>query len=182
MDDNFIVVLVVILPYIFQLSFMPTVILTTKAMVHEKETGLKEAMKLMGMKTWVYWLSWYIKTFIMLLPSMCLMVMCFKLKIPLKYGGRTAIVDKTETLILAILVFLYSSSLISFIIMSSTLFKKSNQAAAGTGIIYFLTYIPHIYISIKYEKLDFYSKSMASLVNNLALCLGTHLISKSLII
>ena len=156
---------------------MPTVILTTKAIVHEKETGVKEAMKLMGMKTWVYWLSWYIKTFIMLLPALGLMVLSFKVKIPLQHGGLSAIIDKTDTGILAILLVLYSSSLITFVIMSSSFFKKSNQAAAGTGIIYFLTYLPHIYISIKYEKLDFYSKSISCFINNLALCLGAHLIS-----
>jgi hypothetical protein len=156
---------------------MPTVILTTKAIVHEKETGLKEAMKLMGMKTWVYWLSWYIKTFIMLLPSLGLMLLSFKIKIPLKHGGSSAIIDKTDTGILAILLILYSSSLITFIMMSSTFFKKSNQASAGTGIIYFLTYIPHIYISIKYEKLNFFSKTISCFINNLALCLSTHLIS-----
>jgi hypothetical protein len=52
------------------LSFVFTVILTAKAIVAEKETGIKEAMILMGMKPLVYWLSWYIKTFIMLLPSL----------------------------------------------------------------------------------------------------------------
>ena len=41
------------------LSFIFTVIITAKSIVHEKETGVKEAMKLMGMKTWIYWLSWY---------------------------------------------------------------------------------------------------------------------------
>jgi hypothetical protein len=43
----FIIVLVAIFPYIIQLSFIPIVILTVKAVVHEKETGIKEAMKLL---------------------------------------------------------------------------------------------------------------------------------------
>ena len=176
MEDNFIIVLIAVFPYIIQLSFISTVILTAKAIVNEKETGLKEAMKLMGMKTWIYWLSWYIKTFIMLLPSLILMIICFKVKLPLKHGGQAAIIDKTNTFILTLLFFLYASSLNTFIIMCSTLFKKSNSAAAGTGIIYFLTYLPHIYLSLRFEKVSYLMKILSCFVNNLAMCLGVHLI------
>ena len=68
-DDNFVIVIQALFPFIIMLSFIFTVILTAKAIVYEKETGIKEAMKLMGMKMWIYWLSWYIKTFILLLPA-----------------------------------------------------------------------------------------------------------------
>jgi hypothetical protein len=56
------------------MSFTFTVILTVKEIVQEKETGIKEAMKLMGMHSWVYWLSWYIKMQILLIPSLIIMV------------------------------------------------------------------------------------------------------------
>jgi hypothetical protein len=56
------------------MSFTFTVILTVKEIVQEKETGIKEAMKLMGMSSWVYWLSWYIKMQILLIPSLIIMV------------------------------------------------------------------------------------------------------------
>ena len=45
--------------------------------MHEKETGIKEAMKLMGMSTWVYWLSWYIKTLLLILPSLTFMIVAY---------------------------------------------------------------------------------------------------------
>ena len=47
------------------------------------ESGIKEAMKLMGMKSWIYWLSWYLKTFSLLLPSLIFMCVayCIKLKV-----------------------------------------------------------------------------------------------------
>lgn len=57
-DDQLIIVVQTLLPFMTVLSFIYTVIVTAKSIVHEKETGVKEAMKLMGMKTWVYWLSW----------------------------------------------------------------------------------------------------------------------------
>jgi ATP-binding cassette subfamily A (ABC1) protein 3 len=49
-NDRFVVVIIALFPFIIMLSFIFTVILTAKAIVYEKETGIKEAMKLMGMK------------------------------------------------------------------------------------------------------------------------------------
>jgi len=171
-----VVAIIAIFPFIIVLSFCFTVILTAKAIVHEKETGLKEAMKLMGMKSWVYWLSWYIKTFIILLPSMIFMILSYKINLPLKDGGRAAIIDKTDPLIFALFLLLQTSSLITFIFLCTTFFKKSNSAAAGAGIIYFLSYLPYIFISLRYEQMNFASKLMSCFVNNLAMCLGIQLI------
>lgn len=175
-DDNFVIILVAIFPYIVQLSFISTVILTVKSIVHEKETGLKESMKIMGLKPWVYWLSWHFKIFLILLPSIIIMSICFKLKIPIKYGGEASIINKTEFSIFFLLNLVYASSLATFIMMCSAFFNKSTNAAAGAGFIYFITFIPHIYVSIRYEKLNYYAKMLLCLINNLAMCLGVHLI------
>lgn len=176
-NDNFIIVLIAIFPYIVQLSFIFTVIFTSKAIVQEKETGLKEYMKLMGMKSSAYWFSWYIKTLITLIPSVILMIICFKIKIFLKNGDQASILDKSNGFIIGLLFFLYSSSLTTFILMCSTFFKKSNNASTGTALIYFLTFIPHIYLSLNYEKLSSTVKFFSCFVNNLAMCLGIHIIS-----
>lgn len=40
-DDKFVVVIIAVLPFIIMLSFVFTVILTAKAIVYEKETGIK---------------------------------------------------------------------------------------------------------------------------------------------
>lgn len=158
------------------LSFIFTVIITAKSIVYEKETGIKEAMKLMGMKPWIYWLSWYIKTFLLLLPSIVFMIVSFKIKMNLKYGGQASIVDKTDWLLFAVFLFLYASSSITFTFLCTTFFKKANSAAAGTGIIWFLTYLPYIFISLRYEKMSLLDKLLALLVNNLAMSEGVQLI------
>ena len=43
-DDSFVVAIIAIFPFIIVLSFCFTVILTAKAIVHEKETGLKNLL------------------------------------------------------------------------------------------------------------------------------------------
>jgi ATP-binding cassette, subfamily A (ABC1), member 3 len=171
-DDKFIVVIIAIFPLIIMLSYIFTMILTAKAIVYEKETGLKEAMKLMGMKTWVYWLSWYIKTFLLLLPALIFMIVAYKLKLQLRKGGSAAIIDKTDPVIFTIFMLMYTSSSITFVFLCSTFFKKANSAAAGTGIIWFITYLPYTLISLRYQKLDLFEKVIALFVNNLAMSEG----------
>ena len=145
--------------------------------MHEKETGLKEAMKLMGMHSWMYWLSWYIKMQILLLPSILVMIVCYKVQLPLKSGqGYAAIVNKTSAAVFSLFLFLYSSSLTTFTLACSTLFKKSNSAAAGTGIIYFVSYIYASVISLRFESASSFEKIILSFVNNLGMSLGVQLI------
>ena len=112
-DDKFVAVVQALFPFIIILSFIYTVIMTAKTIVYEKETGIKEAMKLMGMKSWIYWLSWYIKTFILLLPSLLFMIIAYKIKLTLKSGGEASIIDKTDPILFTIFFLLYASSLIT---------------------------------------------------------------------
>lgn len=169
-NDAFTFVIQATFPFILMISFVFTVILTAKAIVNEKESGLKEAMKLMGMKPWIYWITWYIKTFILLLPAVICIVIAFKVRIPLKGGGYGAILDKSDTFILIIFFLLYMSSSITFILLLSSFFKKANAAAAGSGIIWFLTYLPFIFIQLRYDSTSFGLKFLALFVNNLNMC------------
>lgn len=175
-DDKFVVVIAALFPFIIMLTFVFTVIITAKSIVYEKETGLKEAMKLMGMKPWIYWLSWYIKTFALLLPAIIFMSVAFKLKINIKYGGSAAIVDKTDPFMFALFLFLYASSSITFTFLCTTFFKKANSAAAGTGVIWFFTYLPYVFIALRYEKMNLAEKVLALFLNNLAMSEGVQLI------
>ncbi|CAF0888563.1 unnamed protein product [Brachionus calyciflorus] len=175
-DDKFVAVIQALFPFIIMLSFIFTIILTAKAIVYEKETGIKEAMRLMGMKRWVYWFSWYLKTFILLLPGLIFMIIAFKIKINLNSGGQASIIDKTDPFLFALFLFLYASSSITFTFLCSTFFKKANSAAAGAGVIWFFSYLPYIFISLRYEKMTLIDKILALFVNNLAMSEGVQLI------
>lgn len=177
-DDKFVAIIAAFLPFIIVLSFVFTVIITAKQIVYEKETGLKEAMKLMGMKSWVYWLSWYIKTFILLLPSLIFMMIAYKIKIPLKDGSEASIIDRTNPVLFAIFLILYASSSITFTFLCTTFFKKANSAAAGAGIIWFFSYLPFIFISLRYEKMTLFMKIAACFVNNLGMAEGMFMIGQ----
>nr|UOU03312.1 ATP-binding cassette subfamily A3-1 [Brachionus rubens] len=175
-NDPFVAIIQALFPFIIMLSFIFTVILTAKAIVNEKETGIKEAMKLMGMKSWIYWLSWYIKTMGLILPALIFMIISFKTKLPLKSGGEAAIIDKTDTFLFALFLFLYASSSVTLTFVCTTFFKKANSGAAGAGVIWFFSYLPYIFISLRYEKMTFALKVLSCFVNNLGMSLGVQLI------
>jgi ATP-binding cassette, subfamily A (ABC1), member 3 len=175
-DDKFLAVIVALFPFVLMLSFIFTVILTSKAIVYEKETGLKEAMKLMGMRSWIYWLSWLIKTFGLLCPSLIFMIVAYKIKINLSSGGQAAIINYTNPLLFAMFIFLYAMNAIIFTFFSSTLFKKANSAAAGTGILWFFSYLPYIFISLRYSEMSLGLKLFACLMPNLAMGQGIILV------
>lgn len=176
-EDSFIPIIIGMLPFIIELSFIFLVILTAKEIVEEKETGLKEALKLMGLKPWIYWSSWYIKTMIISTPSLILMIICYSLKLPLRNSLISAsIIGKTNPVIFGLFIVLYSSSLTTFTMICSCFFKKSNSAAAGSGIIYFMCYLPNIIISLRYERISFYFKVCFAFISNLAMSMGIQLI------
>ncbi len=177
-DDKFVAIIAAFLPFIIVLSFVFTVIITAKQIVYEKETGLKEAMKLMGMKPWVYWLSWYIKTFLLLLPALIFMVICYKIKVPIPDGAKASMINQTDTILFALFLVLYVSSSITFTFFCTTFFKKANSAAAGAGIIWFFSYMPFIFISLRYEKMTFTEKILACFVNNLGMAQGMFMIGQ----
>lgn len=114
---------------------------------------------------------------LLLLPSIIVMIVCYKVQLPLKSGqGYAAIVNKTSTSIFSLFLILYSSSLTTFTLACSTLFKKSNSAAAGTGVIYFVSYMYASVISLRFESASSFEKIMLSFINNLGMSLGVQLI------
>jgi ATP-binding cassette subfamily A (ABC1) protein 3 len=175
-DDNFVIVVIAFLPFVILVSFIFTSILTAKAIVHEKETGMKEAMKLMGMKAWIYWLSWYIRSLLLLIPGIIMMTISFKVKLDLNSGGTAAIINKTDAFIFILVLILYASSNTTFTFLTTCFFKKANAAAAGAGVLQFLTYLPFVFFSIKFDIMGYGEKIASSFINNVCMGYGIQMI------
>ena len=115
---------------------------------------------------------------VLLSPALIFIIVGYKIRIDLKDGGKAAIINKTDPILFSIFIFLYASSSVTFSFMCSTFFKKANSAAAGAGIIWFFSYLPYIFISLRYEKMTIFDKTIALFVNNLALSEGIQLIGQ----
>lgn len=75
-----------------------------------------------------------------------------------------------------VFLFLYVSSTITLTFLSTTFFKKANSAAAGTGVIFFLTYLPYIFIGLRYADMTMIEKILPLFLSNLAMSMGIQLI------
>lgn len=171
-NDPFVSIIQLMFPFIIMLSFIVTIILTAKSIVFEKETGIKESMRLMGMKSWIYWFSWYIKTFMLVLPSIVFMTISYKIKLPLPNGSTGSIIEKSDGFLFFIFLMLYASASITFMFMCTTFFKKANSAAAGAGVIWFVSYLPFIFIQMRYEEMSLLLKTVVMIVVNLCMSEG----------
>ncbi|KRZ43378.1 Retinal-specific ATP-binding cassette transporter, partial [Trichinella pseudospiralis] len=119
-------------PMFMTLSWMFSVAITLKNMVEEKQYRLKEFMKIMGLKTSAYWLSWFIQTFVMLLLSACLIVIT-----------QGNILQYTDASCLFLFLAAYAFSIVSQCFFISTLFSQANLAASVGALIYFALFLPY---------------------------------------
>ena len=82
-SDQFGDIITGVLPLLILLVFIPPVYNMVFMLVKEKESRIKESMRMMGMKDCAYWLSWYvyytaISTMIVFLAWLVLLVNCLK--------------------------------------------------------------------------------------------------------
>nr|CAI5846713.1 unnamed protein product [Callosobruchus analis] len=102
------------------ISFLCPCINIVKMITIEKEKQLKESMKIMGLPNWLHWTSWFTKNFIYMLIVVCLMLII--LKTP--WVSEYSIFTYSDTLILLIFFLFYTTSMITFSFVFSTLFDK----------------------------------------------------------
>ncbi|XP_019867946.2 phospholipid-transporting ATPase ABCA3-like [Aethina tumida] len=158
---------------IFMLSFVYTCINTVKTITTEKEKQLKEAMKIMGLSNWLHWTAWFVKSFIFLIISAVLMVILLKVR----WYPNTDITLFTYADPSVMLVFLifYICATITFCFAVSVFFSKANTAATISGLAWFLSYTPYLFLQQKYDQLTLFTKLSACLGSNTAMSYGFQL-------
>ena len=122
-----------LLPFVMVLSWIASVSLLVKTIVYEKETRLKEVMKVMGLKNSAHWISYFVSSltiFVVISLSLCIV---------LKAGK---ILTFTDFSVVFALVVSFAMATITFCFFLSTWFSQANLAAALTAIIFFCTYLP----------------------------------------
>ena len=126
-SDQFGDIITGVLPLLILLVFIPPVYNMVSLLVREKETRIKESMRMMGMGDAAYWLSWYVYytiiTFlIVILAWGVLMINC--------------IVYSNPFLVFCLLM-LYAQSVLGQIIFLTALFEKSKYSGIIGSLVYF---------------------------------------------
>ncbi|CAF2062271.1 unnamed protein product [Rotaria magnacalcarata] len=175
-EDNFVLVIQVWFPFLLVMSYIFAAINTVKNIVYEKENGLKIAMTIMGLNSWIHWLSWFTRSLAFLTIADILIAVCYIVKVPLKSGGSSSVIGESDITLVFFFLFSYSITSICFMFLISTLFDKANSSAAGTGGLWFLSYLPYAFIQPRYETLTRAAKLGTCLLHNIGLALGAQLI------
>nr|XP_022908694.1 ATP-binding cassette sub-family A member 3-like isoform X1 [Onthophagus taurus]XP_022908696.1 ATP-binding cassette sub-family A member 3-like isoform X2 [Onthophagus taurus] len=114
------------LPLVTILSFLFICSSVLNNIVQEKSQGMKELMKINGLKNWSLFLGWFLNGFLLNLISIIAIIILLKCKL---WEVKTAPLEHCHWLIIGLLLILYCSATISFFLMFSTLFNRATLAS-----------------------------------------------------
>ncbi|XP_064415233.1 phospholipid-transporting ATPase ABCA3 isoform X1 [Latimeria chalumnae] len=171
-NDLFIVAIQNQLPLLLMLSFTYTSLNIVRALVHEKEKKLKEYMRMMGLSNWLLWSAWFLMFFLFLMISVFFVTLLFCVKV----SETGAVLTRSDPTLVFVFLAMFSVSTISFSFMVSTFFSRANVAAAAGGFLYFFSYIPYFFISLRYDLMSHAQKVASCLISNVGMAMGGQLI------
>nr|XP_056716199.1 ATP-binding cassette sub-family A member 2 [Euleptes europaea] len=166
--DDFLFVIEHMMPLCMVISWVYSVAMMIQHIVAEKEHRLKEVMKMMGLNNAVHWVAWFITGFVQLSISVTALTAI------LKYGK---VLMHSDVFIIWLFLAIYAVATIMFCFLVSVLYSKAKLASACGGIIYFLSYVPYMYVAIReevaHDKITAFEKCIASLMSTTAFGLGS---------
>jgi len=86
----------------------------------------QESMKLMGMKAWTYWISWYFKYTIFMIITALIMTLIFHVEVL----GKPAVYEYGDPSVTFVFLLLYTISVMTFCFAISTFFSTGLTIAA----------------------------------------------------
>uniref|UniRef100_A0A672YJR4 ATP binding cassette subfamily A member 2 n=1 Tax=Sphaeramia orbicularis TaxID=375764 RepID=A0A672YJR4_9TELE len=166
--DDFLFVIEHMMPLCMVISWVYSVAMMIQHIVAEKEHRLKEVMKMMGLNNAVHWVAWFITGFVQLSISVTALTAI------LKYGR---VLLHSDPFIIWLFLTIYAVATIMFCFLVSVIYSKAKLASACGGIIYFLSYVPYMYVAIReevaHDKITAFEKCIASLMSTHRLRLGS---------
>ncbi|XP_049855750.1 phospholipid-transporting ATPase ABCA3 isoform X1 [Schistocerca gregaria] len=171
-DDPMLVAMAQFVPLIIMSSFVYTCISTIKFVTTEKENQMKETLKIMGIPSWLHWTAWFIKTLSLLLITITLIVILLKVS---WYGTGLSVFTYSNGVVLFLFFLLYVMAGVCFCFMVSVFFQKANTAATVGGLLWFLAYVPFLFLQQQYSDLSLFAKVFSSLAHNSAMSFGMQL-------
>ncbi|XP_078132544.1 phospholipid-transporting ATPase ABCA1 isoform X1 [Sander vitreus] len=162
-NDTFLRSLARSLPLYMTLAWIYSVAMIVKGIVAEKEARLKETVRIMGLRSSIYWLSWAVSSVLPLAISALLLALI------LKYGK---VLQYSDPSVIFFFLLVFCLATISQCFLISVFFSKANLAAACGGLIYFVLYLPHILCYAWSDVMGFQAKVVVSLLSCVAFGYG----------
>uniref|UniRef100_A0A5K3F685 ABC transporter domain-containing protein n=1 Tax=Mesocestoides corti TaxID=53468 RepID=A0A5K3F685_MESCO len=165
LEDMFSVVISQQLSILIVVGYLFPVASLIKRILAEKNTRMKESVRMMGVSSMTYWSSWFVPYGLLFtLSAACLTgVLCADFGV----GGK--MLARSSPSFIFCSMALYSFALISFTFALSTLFSSTNGGTAITCAILVLTFTPYQLMSLHFENYHLISKLAFSVMPNIAI-------------
>uniref|UniRef100_A0A8C9ZSY1 ATP binding cassette subfamily A member 3 n=1 Tax=Sander lucioperca TaxID=283035 RepID=A0A8C9ZSY1_SANLU len=170
--DVFILAIQNQLPLLLVLSFTYTSLNIVRSVVQEKERKLKEYMRMMGLSNWLHWSAWFLMFFLFLSISIFFVTLLLCIQV----SPNGAVLTYSDPTLVFVFLLAFTVATINFSFMISAFFSRANVAAAAGGFIYFLSYLPYLFLWPRYDLLSHAQKVSACLISNVAMAMGAQLI------
>lgn len=158
------------MPILIVLSFIYPCINTVRAIATEKERQLKEAMKIMGLNSWLHWMGWFVRSLVYMFVSVSLIVLLLKIR----FIDGASVFTHSDWSVLWLFMLTYSVATITLCFAMSVFFSKANLAATVAGIVFFLFYL--VFTFIELDSMPLWSLLVLSLLSNTGMAFGFVLI------
>ncbi|XP_060517032.1 ATP-binding cassette sub-family A member 2-like isoform X2 [Cylas formicarius] len=136
-DSGLISLFMDFLPLITLFSFIFVCPAVLKRVVEEKYSGIKELMKMVGMRSWMLWLGWFLYSIIPMILSVAVIVFLMKVEI---FGSGYPLIEYTDGTILFVFLLLYCVAATVFCFFISTFFTKPTLATLIGLLVWILSY------------------------------------------
>ncbi|XP_064634814.1 uncharacterized protein LOC135492321 isoform X3 [Lineus longissimus] len=132
-SDSFLNYFTYLLPLLMVLAWFVQIAVMIRAIVSERETGLCETLRVMGMSSVVNFLSWFFTTMISQVIMSILIIVILKLSNLLPYSSWLL-------MILLLVAFSFSTTMLCYLI--SAFFTRASLASMAGIIVYMFGYLP----------------------------------------
>jgi len=167
--DAFIQVIQHTLPMLAVLGWIYAVSLLVQQVVYEKQERLRDVMRIMGLKTWVYWSSWMTSAMVQLTGLVFIMTTILHVFNVLKYSDPTVVF---------IFFWMFSAASVSLSMLISAFFSRAKVAAACAGMIYYGLYMPYSFYTKYEEVMSLEEKNCLCLLSSTGMGIGMSMIAK----
>jgi ATP-binding cassette subfamily A (ABC1) protein 3 len=139
LEDSFPVWNSIIFSLMITLSFVYSVGTFIQELVLEKESRVKETMKIMGLQNWVLWTTWFLKQTAMLIPIVIV------LSLLLKFGE---VLPNSDLFLIIVFFILYVISVISFCFLFSSFFSSATLGLMAGILCWSVLSLVQFFISV----------------------------------
>ncbi|XP_077435659.1 uncharacterized protein abca12 [Vanacampus margaritifer] len=152
--DRYLEAITLVFPLMLMLAWVLFVADFVKKLVHERELGLHEYMKMMGVNPLSHFLAWFLEC------AAHLMVTIIILTLILKHGG---ILSHSNGFILFLYLCDYGLTILAFSYLMSSFFDKTYIAGLSASLLYMICFFPFIVVLAMESSLNHFQKSALSL-------------------